>query len=310
MYSYKAHLNKLSQNTSVLRHLTEEEEKALKSQLMNMLVDFISLCDKYELTWMLGGGTCLGAIRHQGFIPWDDDLDLNMPRKDIEQLKLLLEKGELGPDYEYTCPNSGKDAPSMFLKIYKKGTKMVEIGQEFSNYPKGIFLDVFILDGVPEAVLLRKVKGAVANLLRLIGNVVLEARNPLGEVEKTFFRSDRRLHCVVMFRRFLGHVFGVIPHRFWIDTFDTFVKDPSTEKGFVTFPTGRKMYEGELLPASVFFPVRKVLFEGVDVNIPGRAEVYLENLYGEDYMQIPPIEKRERHFIVDFGLSNVSLQNE
>ena len=270
---------------------------------MGMLLDFIALCDKYELTWMLGHGSCLGAVRHKGFIPWDDDLDLSMPRRDFEKLKELLERGNMGPEYDYSCPNSGKDAPCMFMKIYKKGTRMVEMGQEFSDYPKGVFLDVFILDGVPEGLLLRKMKGRLANLLRLISNMVLEAQYPLSATQIEFYQQDKKTNCLMKLRRFLGHVFGIIPHRFWIDSFDSFVKDASTDTGFVTFPTGRKLYNGELLPASVFFPVRRAIFEGIDVNVPGRAEEYLSHLYGNDYMQLPPVEKRERHFIVDFDLN-------
>lgn len=300
MYSYKERLNDLSKKSSVLRQLTEDEEKELKAQLTKMLVDFISLCDKHGLIWMMGGGSCLGAVRHQGFIPWDDDLDLNMPRRDVEYLKELLEKGELGPDYEYTCPNSGKDAPSMFLKIFKRGTKMVEMGQEFSDYPKGIFIDVFILDGVPDSVLLRKLKGGVANVLRLIGNMVLEARFPLSEIQKDFFQYDHKTNCVMKIRRMIGHVFGIFPHKFWIDIFDSFVKDADTDTGMVTFPTGRKLYGGETLPADIFCPVQKAVFECVEVNVPGRVGDYLTNLYGADYMKLPPVEKRERHFIVEF----------
>lgn len=303
MYSYKEKLNSLSKKSSVLRELTEDEERKLKEQLTKMLVDFISLCDKYELTWMMGGGTCLGAIRHQGFIPWDDDLDLNMPRRDVEKLKILLERGELGSCYEYTCPNNAKDAPTMFLKIFKKGTKMVELGQEFSDYPKGIFIDIFILDGAPNMLLWRRIKGWWANVLRLIANVVSEAKYPMSETQKEFFHHDKKTHCVMKCRRALGHILGILPHKFWIDTFDSFVKDTATDTGFVTFPTGRKLYGGELLPASFFFPVRKAVFEGVDVKVPGRVEDYLTNLYGPNYMQVPPVEKRERHFIVEFNLN-------
>ena len=125
MRSYKDKLNDLSRKSSALRQLTSEEEKALKKLLIEMLRDIICLCDKHGLTWMMGGGSCLGTIRHKGFIPWDDDLDLNMPRRDAEKLKSLLKEHALGGDYEYTCPNSGKDAPCMFLQ---EGYKNAGIG--------------------------------------------------------------------------------------------------------------------------------------------------------------------------------------
>lgn len=306
MHSYKDLLNDLSRQSSVLRQLTDEEEQALKKLLMEMLQDFISVCDQHELSWLMGGGSCLGTIRHQGFIPWDDDLDLQMPRRDAEKMKSLLEQGAMGKDYEYTCPNTGKDAPCMFLKIYKKGTKMVELGQEFSNYPQGVFIDIFILDGAPTYKWARKLKGGVANMLRLIANVVMEAKSPMSEIQKEFFfseKSDKMTAMIMRVRRLMGQVFGIVPHRFWIDAFDSFVKDEDTDRGWVTFPTGRKLYAGEALPASCFFPVKHAFFEGIEVNVQGSVEEYLTNLYGKDYMQLPPVEKRERHFIVDFDLN-------
>ena len=303
MRSYKDKLNDLSRKSSALRQLTSEEEKALKKLLIEMLRDIICLCDKHGLTWMMGGGSCLGTIRHKGFIPWDDDLDLNMPRRDAEKLKSLLKEHALGGDYEYTCPNSGKDAPCMFLKIFKKGTRMLELGQEFSDYPHGVFIDIIILDGAPAHRWTRKLKGCVANMLRLISNMVMESKSPMSGTQKEFFLSDKNTAFMMHMRRMMGHVFGVLSHRFWIDTFDSFVRDEDTNQGWVTFPTGRKLYEGESLPASVFFPVRQAVFEGVKVNVPGRVEEYLVNLYGRNYMQLPPVNKRERHFIVEFDLN-------
>ena len=290
----------------MLRQLTNEEVLNLKKMNVEMLQDIIFLCEENNLAWMMGGGSCLGAIRHQGFIPWDDDLDLNMPRKDAEKLKRLLERGALGFNYEYTCPNNGKDSPCMFLKVFRKGTRMVELGQEFSEYPHGIFVDVFILDGAPSHKLVRRLKGGIANMLRLIANVVMEAKHPISDVQKEVLRYDKAVAFMMRLRRFMGHVFGVLPHRFWVDTFDSFVKDEVTDCGWVTFPAGRKLYCGEALPASIFFPMKKSLFEGIEVNVPGRVEEYLTNLYGSNYMQIPQEDKRQKHFIVDFDLGENS----
>ena len=89
-------MNELAKRTDYLRELTEEESKAL-----DMYVDIARLCEQHQLTVMLCGGSCLGAIRHKGFIPWDDDLDLLMPRHDYEQLIRLLEQGALGKNYEF-----------------------------------------------------------------------------------------------------------------------------------------------------------------------------------------------------------------
>ncbi|MGM9579929.1 MAG: LicD family protein, partial [Anaerovibrio sp.] len=85
-----------------------------------MYCDIKAVCDKYNLTIVLGGGSALGAVRHKGFIPWDDDLDLNMPRKDYEKLLSVLE-AELGKEYYFSAPHT-KGVESQFLKIHKKDT--------------------------------------------------------------------------------------------------------------------------------------------------------------------------------------------
>ena len=130
-------MSELSHKTHFLRELSEEESKALKQAILNIYKDVARLCDKHGLTYMMSGGTCLGAIRHQGFIPWDDDLDIMMPRKDYDQLIILLEKGELDEKYEFTYPNAKKDANTVFLKIFKKGTKDVELATANTPFPKG-----------------------------------------------------------------------------------------------------------------------------------------------------------------------------
>ena len=97
-----------------LHILSDEDSKAQKALLLDMYKDIASLCDKHGLEYMMGGGTCLGTVRHNGYIPWDDDLDIMMPRLSYEKLILLLAKGELGDMYEYTAPNARKDCKNLF----------------------------------------------------------------------------------------------------------------------------------------------------------------------------------------------------
>ena len=115
-------LNDIARKTSILRLLTEGECALLKRTLFQMHNDIIALCDKYGITIMLGGGSCLGAIRHKGYIPWDDDLDLMMPREDYEKLIKLYEEGKINEKYLFEYPQKDRDVKNIFLKIYLKGT--------------------------------------------------------------------------------------------------------------------------------------------------------------------------------------------
>ncbi len=301
MKSYKDLLNE-NARASGLRQLTEEESVEMKKMLMKMYESVASLCTANGLTLMLCGGSCLGAIRHQGFIPWDDDLDLCMPRRDYECMKELLLQGKLGDGYEYMFPSKERDALCMFMKIYKRGTKCVEAGNEFTDFPKGLSLDIFPLEGVSENAVQRKLTGILANLLRLSANMVYEVTYPVSDMTRQLTRMRGWGGVMVKVRKVLGKILSMINHRRWVNAFDTLVCCPKIGT-YLSIPTGRKLYAGETLPSEVFLPARTALFEGMEVFVPGDAEKYLTNLYGKNYMQLPPVEKRERHFIIDFDLN-------
>ena len=133
MKSYKELLNERANNGTVLRQLSQEEAQGLKAILLKIYQDLAKVCEEHCLTLMLCGGSCLGAVRHQGFIPWDDDLDMIMPRKDYERLKQLLLDGAMGGQYEFLFPAKGHDSLCMFMKIYRRGTKCVEMGCPFGE---------------------------------------------------------------------------------------------------------------------------------------------------------------------------------
>ena len=289
----------LSHKTHLLRELTEDESKALKQAILNIYKDVASLCDKHGLTYMMSGGTCLGAIRHQGFIPWDDDLDIMMPRKDYDQLIQLLEAGELDEKYEFTYPNARKDANTVFLKIFRKGTKNVEIANVNTPFPKGVYIDVFAIDSVPKSNTGKTVKGFIANAIQYIAisRLYTQYKSPLL---KEYMFMDPQLKKRYIIKQILGTLTAFASHAKWVYWFEKFVASAKPNRPW-GIPTGRKYYNGEIFEKDVFVPVRKATFEGLEVNVPNDTHRYLTNLY-KNYMELPPVEKRERHFICEFKL--------
>lgn len=292
-------LCELSHDTHYLKELSSEESIALKKVLIDVYKDISSLCETHNLTYMMAGGTCLGAVRHKGFIPWDDDLDIMMPRKDYDALLKLLISGELGPKYDFTFPNAEKDSNTVYLKIFRIDSKNLEIDNVNTPFPKGIFVDVFPLDAVPKSKVIQRIKGLVADVIQYIsiGRLYVQYPSPML---KEYMMLDPILKRRYYLKRLLGVVFGFASHAKWVYWFDRFVSC-SKENHEWGIPAGRKHYCGEIFDKDVYIPVTKGAFEGIDVNLPHDVEAYLTNLY-DNYKELPPIEKRERHFVCEFEL--------
>lgn len=299
MISLKEQLNLVMNNNSSLRRLDDKELAALKKCILDMFIHIKTICDDNGLVMMLTGGSCLGAVRHKGFIPWDDDLDLMMPRNDYDRLLQLCERGVLGDGYEFTYPNKEHDAPCAFLKIYLKESKIIGIGGSSRNYPNGVFVDIFPIEGAPKLLMTRKIKGTIANALRLCANMVDSSGNWSNDLAD-FYKLNKSLYLNMRCRQFIGRVLAIFSHKKWICWYDNFVKNGMIGE-YAVIPTGRKLYVGETLPSAVYFPPSKGLFEGIEVNLPANTDVYLKNMYG-DYMWIPPVEKRESHMIAEIKL--------
>lgn len=301
MKTYKQLLNEWAMQTDCLHKMTDEEMKQLKFALLGMYKDIDSICRKNGLTVMLGGGSCLGAIRHNGFIPWDDDLDLNMPRRDYDKFIELCESGALGTSYEFAYPDGIHSCSSAFLKVYKKNTIMEGLGMSNKgDSPRGIFIDIFPIEGVPSNIIIRKIKGLIADAMRFIGNCVLGVERSSDVFERSVNECPE-LKRMIRKRRAVGFFFSFIPYKKWAYCYDSFVKNSDMES-LVGIPTGRCRYNGEIHNYNVFLPTSKAMFEGLEVNVPGKTDIYLSRLYGKNYMQLPPEEKRERHFISNFKL--------
>lgn len=298
MKTYTDLLNDVARKSNMLKELTAEQQRQLKEALIEEYKVIKTFCDEHHLTVFFGGGSCLGAVRHQGFIPWDDDLDLNMPRNDYNKLIELIEQGVFPEGYEFSYPSTRRDGKNLFLKIYIKGTKFVEINDVGSRYPKGINIDIFPMENVPKCKIARRLKALCFEVVGVLAasSYYDENRNQMYD---NFIRQDKDLRRMHRTRCVIGRMFRWIGHKrltYWADR----VAQHRREGELVTFPTGRRHYMGEVMPRSVFLPVSMGVFEGMEVNLPNRPQQYLENLYGKDFMQVPPEDKRERHFIIEF----------
>lgn len=280
--------------------LTDIQKIKLRNILLFMLKYIIEVCDKHKIKYMLGGGSALGAVRHKGFIPWDDDLDLNMPREDYQKFIELFSE-EKKDKYDIFVPDGKHNATHLFLKISLKGTKVQDIHSIADKIPMGINIDVFPIENVSSNAVIRKLKGLFITYIAylFVSAKIYQTRN---EEAKRLYSSSLKAKIIYKVRCFVGWCISFKPYDWWYVLFDKLAQT-KTKSELCTIPTGRKHYLGEMIPWNTFTPCSEGMFENIKVFLPAKYHDYLKQLYGNSYMQLPPENKREHHFFtnIDFG---------
>ena len=271
--------------------LNDEILKRLQQELLLMLIDVKYVCDKYNIDYMLSGGTMLGAIRHQGFIPWDDDIDIMMLRSEYEKFVDKFEK-EFSEKYIVAKPLSSPQYLSKMVKIYKKGTTYIEIPTAGVGGMDMIFIDLFIIENVPAPGLRRKLKSLVYDFAFKASSVCIEYLYPSPVIESKA-KQIPELSEYYTFRKRMGSVFahiGGIKFYLWVCEH---LGNQRRKTGWLGIPSGIS-YEKEIFLETVYTKLTTKSFCGIEVKVPEDYDAYLKNLYG-NYMEIPPVNRREYH---------------
>ena len=258
--------------------LSSEQTRRLQMVELDMFKEFIAVCEKLNLRYFVLGGTLLGAVRHKGFIPWDDDIDVGMLREDYE---IFLQKaGDLLPDHLFLQSHSSE--PGFYwnaAKIRDSRTTYIEKPIRHHRIHQGIYLDVFPLDNYPKtkiAQLWNKFRAEVATQ-RIVQECLWDTKlHPLKAVIKYPVRwIYPTLYSAVDARE---KMFRSVPH-----------------SGVLVNYSGM-WGEREIVPEEWYADVCQLEFEGLVVNAPKEYHKVLTRLYG-DYMQLPPPEKRVTHHV-------------
>ncbi len=258
-----------------MKFLTVDEIKKLQ---LDILVRFADYCEKNNLCYFLYAGTLLGAVRHKGFIPWDDDIDVIMPRPDYEKFLKMTRETPLSPDLETRSHRTNDNYNATFIKIVDNRTQGHEnhLAKEIMS---GVWIDVFPVDGVPNGEeaknqFLAKMQKNIRRL-EYSSRPLLFCKNPL--------RFAKRLAI------YLGyHHFGY--KKMAVEIEQEARKYPfenSKQAGVTVFCGGYN----EVVDHSVFEESVKLPFEGYEFNAPKQYDQYLTTIYG-DYMTLPPPEQR------------------
>ena len=233
-------------------------------RMLEILVVVDKICKKHNISYWLDGGTCLGAVRHKGFIPWDDDVDIAVMRKDYYKLCAVLKK-ELPDNLVFQNKTTDKNYPSLFAKVRDKQSCLSIKDDKGKEH--GLYIDIFPIEkGV------KQIKSFVDFFYR---------------------RAFRRLHGLAA-----NKYEWIIASLMWIPScclvyaarFFSFLL-PANALIYAYGVTTLKPYQ---LNKKDFIPVKPIIFEGLTFMGPANPDGYLKRLYG-DYMKIPPPEKRQFH---------------
>lgn len=239
-------------------------------KLLRMLETFDKYCKQNNIKYYLIGGSVLGAVRHKGFIPWDDDIDLALERPEFERLEKILSAQIFeGIQYEPVEEHSFPEAPIGFL---------YDVSDPAIPIEKCACIDVFALDGVPQGRFRRKIQ----QIFSLLYHMAVLQRPAENRGRKAYHLTKIfvTLTPKFMFRfyRFIGK--KVITHwptgrcESWANIF------------------GQQRYYREIMPQSYLGTPTDAEFEGRLFPIPQQADAYLTHLYG-DYMKLPPKEQQK-----------------
>lgn len=276
-----------------------ENLRLLQAILLEMLVDIDSVCAEIGVDYNLAGGNCLGALRHGGFIPWDDDADINMTREGYDRfVPVFLER--FGDKY-WVHDMYRKDGYELcFPRIRRKGT-VLKNRDDFDEDQCGICIDVFLMENAPNNAILRKMHGVGSLALGL-----LYSCRRFAEHEGYFLslvKDDSEATDTFKRKITLGKLLSFLPLKEWMrawDNWNSICKKSTTD--YVVCPVGRKHYFGELWRRNELYPARRVVYENTLLCIPRKAEEVMTSFYG-DYLKVPPVENRETHVVyaLDFG---------
>ena len=266
----------------VERLLTKRETQLALLEMLNQLVDYL---ERHELRYYLVGGTLLGAVRHQGFIPWDDDIDIGMPRRDYEKLIELEAEHPIAENLKLISDVAGTFS-NPFSELLRMDTRLERKTAEYIREDciiTKLFIDIIPQDGWPEEE--REAKRLFQKMKRM-RYLVQTGRAQLGKGTSLTHRIAKA--PIILLMRMIGYQ-RVIRKMNQIAASRDY--DRSKYVGAVTYG----IYgAGERCKRDETILFEKVEFEGNYYNAPGCWDSYLKQIYG-DYWKLPPKEKQIDH---------------
>lgn len=250
--------------------------------ILSIFKEISIICSKHNIPYFAIGGTCIGAVRHKGFIPWDDDLDIAVPIESFDYLLDCLRK-EISSALYVIDGHEPKHYHYVWAKVCNRNTTFIEKSEyHYKDAYKGVFVDIMPISGVPEGAR-RRVFYRTIKTLYFLNNTrrfpVITNGGPLKKLIKIVLKG----------------MVSILPYNFFFNKYLKYLKKfpfrSSKYTGYVWYP---EEMERLTFPQEYFKETVEVQFEDALISIPKQFDSYLKYQFG-DYMKFPSEEKRLIH---------------
>ncbi|WP_027209502.1 LicD family protein [Butyrivibrio hungatei] len=251
---------------------------------LGILKEIDKLCKQHDISYFLIGGSMLGAVRHHGFIPWDDDIDIGMLRADYDKFATIAEK-ELEHPFRLNTFRNNKTHHYYFMHVVNEEYSVRRLGS-IDKRVENVWIDIYPIDGFPKGKIRQKTEYCKLQFYRFMYH--------LGFFEKINLSRPGRPLYQRMILSVLKRTYGLfsIDGSKWRDKLDTELRSLSSKNADYFINYIGMQGERELFKADVFFPLKQYKFEDMSVNGVNDFEIYLTQLYGD--WEVPPA-KKETH---------------
>ncbi len=262
------------------KETTKDTIKRIQYVEFDIMQKIERICKAHNLTYFAIGGSVLGAVRHQGFIPWDDDIDIAMPRKDYEEF-LHYAAEELPQGYFLQTVFTEKNSPFYFTKVRKDNTKFVEDYLKELDIHHGLFVDIFPFDNVPDNAVLKKLHYILCRFANhlFLSKCLTTVRNP---------KLEKNVGYKIFIRKVLHFLLLPVPKSLLFRFLDSSVQMFNNRECKEISHIVRKRLRIKL---EDLYPITELPFGELKMPVPNNYDAYLTAQYG-DYKN-PPVKKKQ-----------------